>query len=765
MQRIFVRNLVIIVIGILVLGGGSLTTVRLTTHANMNPNVALRDTILPVLKKAAKTQSTDPHEDLDLSVGLQVRNQDQLDSLLQDIYNPDSPRYHQFLTPGQFKDQFAPTDDQVHEVEQYLKNQGLEVTNVASNNLIVNAHGTVSQTQNAFHTQINNYRLDRRVFHANENPPSVPQSLSSIISSVSGLENSQQYHPLMRQLPAKSQKAGRALDANGYTPNDIASAYDIAPLHNANILGDNQTVALVELDTFNQSDINQYAQTYNLGTPNISTVQVDNAPTTPGIGSIEAAIDIEVMMAVAPHANQIVYQGPNSTAGINDLYNKIITDNRAQIVSIGWGQCEASQGAAELNTLDTILKQGVAQGMGFYAASGDSGAYDCSDNNLAVDFPASDPNVTGVGGTNLQLNSDGSYAGETAWSNSSNTKRSPKGAGSGGGISKTYKQPSWQTGNGVQNSYSNGNRQVPDVSADADEATGYAIYCTVAIATCSSSGWNRVAGTSAATPIWAGSMALVNQYLQSQNQVRIGTANSALYKLFNTPQTFAPYHDITSGDNLYYPTTNGYDLSTGIGTPDVYDIARDLAHVTTGGPGTAQPTPQPTTGPTISLLPNGGFENGQKPWQESSGMGYQMVDQSTPHTGQYSAYMCGYMGCMDRLWQSFTLPTTFNKVVVTYWWYSDTGKTSKTCDDTLKTRLQVGSDLISILDVKKLLKPLQSICNTDAANKWVQVSYDATKELQNYKGQTVSLVFEGTNLAGQFQSTDFFIDDVSVTAQ
>ena len=150
------------------------------------------------------------------------------------------------------------------------------------------------------------------------------------------------------------------------------------------------------------------------------------------------------------------------------------------------------------------------------------------------------------------------------------------GAGSGGGISNTFKQPAWQSGPGVDNQYSNGNRQVPDVTADADPATGYSIYCTVTNAGCPSSGWITIGGTSAAAPLWAGGMALINQYLKAHNTAPIGSANPTLYRLFREQQTFPAFHDITDGTNLLYPATTGYDLASGIGSPDIYNIARDL---------------------------------------------------------------------------------------------------------------------------------------------------------------------------------------------
>ena len=365
------------------------------------------------------------------------------------------------------------------------------------------------------------------------------------------------------------------------------------------MLGDNQTVAVFELDGYPSSDITAYLQQYNLGTPNISNVLVDGSNGSAGAGAIEVDLDIEVVAGMAPHANQIVYEGPNSTQGVNDTYNKIVTDNKAQVMTTSWGECETQSGASELQTLDAIYKQGAAQGIAMFAAAGDSGAYDCNDTNLAVDSPAGDPYITGVGGTNLQI-SNGAYGSESVWSNASDTSRSPEGAGGGGGLSNTFALPSWQTGPGVKNQYSNGNRQVPDVSADADPASGYAVYCTSTASGCSSSGWIVVGGTSAAAPLWAGSTALINQYLQQQGKSREGFANPALYGLENAQQPYTPFHDVTSGTNLYYPATTGYDEASGWGSPDIYNIARDLAGGTGVGP---TPTPSPTGTPTSTPTP------------------------------------------------------------------------------------------------------------------------------------------------------------------
>ncbi len=778
MQRNFVRNVFFVVFSLLLIAG-SLLAMRIVVRADQNQRSLLSGHTVPLIQQAHLLRATDATQQLNLSIGLKLRNSSDLDNLLSAIYNPQSTQYHQYLTPDQFNQLFAPTSDQVQQVVSYLQGQGLTVTGVAPNNLLIDATGSVAQVQQTFNVQINNYQSGNHTFYANAAAPSVPASISQLITSIGGLDNSVQYHPLYRGLAGQIQNHHTVLAApGGFGPKDLSGAYDATPLQSSGIQGNNQTVALFELDGYQLSDVTQYFQNYGLAIPKISTVPVDGFSGTPGQGAIEVELDMEVVGAIAPHANQIVYEGPNTTQGLNDTYNQIVNDkkNAPNIVSISWGLCEANTGTAELQTLDNIFKQGASQGISFFAASGDSGAYDCADGNLGVDSPAGDPHITGVGGTNLQLNS-GAYGSESVWSNSNDTQRSPNGAGSGGGISNTFAQPSWQTGPGVQN----GNREVPDVSADADPATGYAMYCTVPNAGCPSTGWITVGGTSASAPLWAGSTALINQYLQSQGKAAVGFANPALYGLFKTQQQSPAFHDITSGNNLHYPATSGYDMASGIGTPNVNNIAHDHALVSGGGgtptptptstptptptsvpspTPTNTPTPTPTPAPPPALIQNGGFEKGQAPWQESSSGGYQMVDNSNVHSGQYSAYLCGYAACDDRIWQTFAVPASFTKITITYWWYSDTNKPTNKCYD------YFNSGLKTTATAPTYIRSFQNDCNLKVTNAWVQKSYELTSgDLSKYKGQQVTLFFEGTNVPNQYQPTDFFIDDVVVNIQ
>ncbi len=321
-----------------------------------------------------------------------------------------------------------------------------------------------------------------------------------------------------------------------------------------------------------------------------------------------------------------------------------------------------------------------------------------------------------------------------------------------------------------------------------------------------SSGWIEVGGTSAAAPLWAGSTALINDYLQSQNKSKLGFANPTLYALANSQQPYPPFHDITSGTNLYYPATAGYDEASGLGSPDIYNIARDVAGGVTSPPPTPTPNPSPTgtatpsptafpsptaspsptytstpfpsptststpvppptitstpfptptqPGPSNNLIQNGDFEQGPGVWQEYSAGGYELIDTTNPHSGNYSAYLCGYSSCDDSISQDFTIPANASSLTIDYWWYGDTNHTGKSCVDKF-TMTVVDSSGNAIGKVK-------SACNTNATRNWEEIQVDDSSLLSNYAGQTVTLVFEATTSSSQ-RTTAFFVDDVVVSA-
>ena len=517
----------------------------------------------PGLQHADKLGRADPRRQLTVGVNLALRNETPLEAFIAEASNRMSPSYGHYLTPNQFAATYGPTSAQVQQVVDHLRTSGLTVGSVSSNRTIVEATGPVSAVEAAFGVTISDWhdRDQNRDFFGNDGEPTLPAAIASYVVGVAGLNN---HYPLHRLGPAPKVGGG---PAGGYTPNELKKAYNVTPLATAGYNGTGQRLGLMELDGFRQTNITAYDTQYGLGSPAPATVLVSGGPGPLGGGEIEVELDIEVMHAIAPASPITVWEGPNSNPGVNATYNAIVTSNTTKSNSTSWGICEPNTTQAEMTTLDNIFKQAAAQGQSFYAASGDSGAYDCGTSRLAVDSPANDPYMTGTGGTNLALNADGSYKSESAWSNANTA------SGTGGGLSGFFARPGWQTGPGVANSYSNGKRQVPDLALDADPQTGYSVYVTYN----GSTGWNVVGGTSAAAPAWAAFTGVYNHYAAAYSKPNLGYANPTLYSTGSYAQAYSPYHDVTTGDNLYYPATANWDYATGWGSLDANNLARDLA--------------------------------------------------------------------------------------------------------------------------------------------------------------------------------------------
>jgi len=532
-----------------------------------SPNKVQLNNADPVAAKHGnKIGHTSRNTKTSITVALQLRNADKLDDFIASLNDPTSPNYKHYLTPEEFKNQYGPTNETVDSVKNFLTGKGFDVQNVSPNNAFITVSGTTGQLEDTFGVTINNYKNSKdETYYSNDDVPSIPTEFSGVITDIAGLNNEGHYtHPQISKPLTKPTAVTPNVGSGpsgGYTPAELKGAYDINPLASSGYTGAGQTVAVMELDGYKASNISNYSNYYGLGSPTPTNVFVDGYSGAAGQGEVEVELDIEVINAIAPKAQVVVYEGPNTDQGVIDTYQKIATDNIAKSISTSWGIGEQHSSTASMNSLHTVFQQFAAQGQSVFAAAGDNGAYDSGTKTLEVDSPANDPYVTGVGGTHLTL-SNSTYSSESIWSNKTNR------TGGGGGLSKVYAMPSWQSGPGVQNSYSNGKRQVPDVSADADPSTGYSIY--------SQGSWTVVGGTSAAAPLWAGIAALNNQYAAANGKGNLGQANPTLYKTFNTTQLYPAYHDVTSGTNLYYPATTGYDMASGIGTPDVYNLIRDM---------------------------------------------------------------------------------------------------------------------------------------------------------------------------------------------
>lgn len=540
--------------------------------ARLGKLVPLDGTMSPILGSAKRLIPLNAARPITVGLTFGVRDDAGLQQFLRDVYNPRSSLFHHFLTPELFAARFAPTPQTRATVTRWLVGKGLTITRRFRNGMEIEAQGPTGRVASAFGTRLYNYRQGSLRFYANTEPVQVPQGLASSIATVVGLNSA----PVARHHLSRPRRLSHHNGSpNGFWPQEVASVYDLQSLYDSGWNGSGQTVALVEFAGYSEADIATYDSQFAISPGPLQRIQVGEGASL-GDGQNECELDIEMVHAVAPAATTLVYEAPNGQLGDVSIWNQIVSDNRAQVISTSWGQSEQREPLGVERATNLVLEEAAAQGQGTYAASGDGGAYDVSGGKkqLAVDFPASDPWVTGAGGTSLHVHADGAYGSESAWSQR-NGDHGP--AGSGGGLSTVFPRPSYQSGLGVLNRYSNGMRQVPDVSANADPNTGYAIYT---VDKDNSPGWVQVGGTSAAAPLWGSFMLLVNESIGQ----RTGFMNPTFYALERATAAFPskPFHDITNGDNLYYLATTGWDFATGWGSFDASALLTDLR--STGGP-------------------------------------------------------------------------------------------------------------------------------------------------------------------------------------
>ena len=600
---------------------------------------------------------TSPH--MSVEVVLAPRDASGLSSLLADLYQANATGQN-WLSKGEFYSRFAPDPAQAAAVADYLRQSGLDVEQTSSP-FLLRVSAPSSMMESTFRTALHNYRNRNNVtYYSNASEIQFPEDLAPAVLGVVGLSNtvrlqSQVAHPAKHRTPsvpscetpyvttAQLYNAvnngvgfpygyGGGPGCNGLTPSQDNAIYR-APQRGASGEGNGVNLAVFELSAYQHSDIATWAR-YFYGPgykPPLADILVDGGPLSPICptgdqcpaqyngysGDIEVDADIEMQLAIAPHARQLlVYNAPNDFTGQTELdeYSKIASDDTADVVSSSWGLCENDAGAAYAQAENLIFEQMAAQGQSMFGASGDTGAFGCirSDGTTVVNVndPSSQPWVTSVGGTSFEsfnpdANPNPRYpAGvESVWNVDNLCNRSANegnhsgffwcaetGAG-GGGSSQFWGRPNYQSGRGITNpntTYGNGTtqcalaakgtpcREVPDVSANADPYTGYAEYCTGSAATpfsvCATiggtpAGWFGIGGTSLSSPLWSAVIADHDGLWHH----RVGNANPLLYLLYNTDAN-GFFNDITGVDqttnnNGLFPTTPGYDLATGIGTP------------------------------------------------------------------------------------------------------------------------------------------------------------------------------------------------------
>ncbi|WP_343726558.1 S53 family peptidase [Burkholderia seminalis] len=525
---------------------------------------------------AASAIEMAPGESVDIVLGLNLRNEAQLDQYLRDLHTPGSPHYRQFLTPAQFAAQYAPTDQQVASVVAHLRKEGFVNIVVAPNRLLVSASGTAATVKSAFRTTLKRFTRNGRSVYANTDAAQVPNAIGNIVGAVLGLQNVELMHTGAGSKPqgnTSNLTIPAGASAVPHNPTEFSSIYGGDGVPNAS----QTTVGVISEGDLSQtvSDLNTFAANNGLGT--IASAIVKTGPSgssyTDTDGTVEWNLDSQSIVGSAGGAvKQVVfYVAPSMTlTAITAAYNKAVTDNVAKVINVSLGVCESSANSTGSQaTDDTIFKQAVAQGQTFSVSAGDHGAYECasgtpSRSTYTVSEPATSPYVIAVGGTTLFTNtSTNAYNSEIVWNDPSwqpGTVWS-----TGGGYSKYEAAPTWQSSTLTGST----KRALPDVGFDADLRTGAILVVNGQTSdTLWGSGYlNNEGGTSLAAPIFTGIWAR----LQSANNNALGFPASSIYKYF--PSNAALLHDVTSGNNgsgtYGYKAKAGWDATTGFGSVNI----------------------------------------------------------------------------------------------------------------------------------------------------------------------------------------------------
>jgi hypothetical protein len=501
---------------------------------------------------------------LNLAIGLPLRNQEALNALMQALYDPSSPQYRHYLTPDQFTEQFGPTVEDYQAVVNFAAANGFTVTATHSDRMLLEVSAAATDVERAFQVTMNLYPhpSEKRAFFSPNVEPSVPADLP--IADISGLNNYSHPHPKIMKKKSHgpsangpisngSGPAAKNVSQEGTGPNGnfVGSDFRAAYVPGVTNTGTGQIVGLLEFDGYFPSDIASYASQAGIADPPpVKNVLVAGFNGLPGDGNSEVALDLEMVMAMAPGLTDLACFETSTNTTANVILAAMATNTTINQFSCSW---DFGTGNAR-STMDSYFQKFITQGQSFFDASGDFGAY-----TGAIPEPDDDPYVTLVGGTTLTTSSPGgAWMGEVAW-NAPDYLDS-----SGGGISTTYALPSWQTGVKTNsNGASTTSRNVPDVALAADN-----IYIVYDGGETSSTG-----GTSCSVQLWAGLMALINQQSQAAGHAPLGFLNPDIYPLYKSRAYLATFDDITVGnsdDTNYNPVffaTPDYDLCTGIGSP------------------------------------------------------------------------------------------------------------------------------------------------------------------------------------------------------
>lgn len=561
--------------------------------------------------RAASVSKAVAEEPLTLTIVLRRADPFAFSQFLADLQDPQSPRYRRYLTPQEVSARYGPTQDDYDAVAAHFTANGFTVGEGSQNRMTLTVTGSRSAVEAALHTRIGDLQIGERKFYANELDPELPPDIAKRVESIVGLSNlarpsTLNTHEQHEQWEDGCKGAHLGLLTLGFAGFFLFAFFEWPPLlaaEGATIIfcfgetigynlahagnngggpggghhdakrakallgqllpgvdladGSGQTIGFVQFDTFQKSDIDNYAALVHLpagASDKISQVHV-NGGATLGQGASEVLLDLTVAMTIAPGANLVVYDAPLSTS-FQAVFNAAINGG-STVISNSWAYCESQTTLSDVQSLESLMQTAAASGITVFNASGDTGStcLDGSPNTVAV--PASAPTSIAVGGSSAQSTDAFTYGTETWWNGAAASP--PTGQG-GFGVSKFFSRPSYQ------NAFTaSAFRSVPDVVASADPAHGVVI-CQAADGGCPNGKW--YGGTSMTAPMWASFAARINQALGT----RLGGANPALYNVANT----TAFHNSAS---------MGSDFAhVGLGSPNVVELFLKLTGQVAGLP-------------------------------------------------------------------------------------------------------------------------------------------------------------------------------------
>ncbi len=646
------------------------------------------------------------------------------DELVKAQQDKASPQYHRWLTPQQFGEQFGAADTDIQKISAWLAAQGFQVGRVANGKNLIEFSGTAQQIQQAFHTSIHKYVVDGKAHWANSSDPHIPVAFAPLIAGISTLHDFRTAPQIaaLKQQAAKVKTAG-AYPATTLTTGEHAlSPGDFGHIYSLSLLWGypfpySPSIAVVARTNINIQDVQDFDNTFSL--PQNLPQVVLNGPDPGDLGGgeeAEAVLDASWSTALAPTltVKLVVSQSTNSTDGVLLSEEYIVDNNLADVMTESFGTCEANFTQAQAEFFSSLAQQAAAQGITYTVAAGDSGAEGCDNPDtektatgpLSVNMLASTPYDIAVGGTQFNEGANSSvywssgyfglttasfYIPEVAWNESCNGATCGSAAGiwaGGGGRSILFAKPDWQTG--VAGIPDDGARDLPDVSLTSAAHDFYLICLDGSCSTKYGEGYFAgIAGTSAATPSFAAIMVQVIQQTNSrqgqaagvlyrlaanQNLAACGSATIAQAILADSYFSNCIFNDITSGNNAVpgetgydagsaaYQAGVGYDLATGLGSVNAYQLALAWNNVPTPAPqirvGIESPSAQNSS--VIGLATFSGWALADNGWVRTVAISVDSVPYGNATYGASRADICALYpapNCSNVGW-SFSMDTT-----------------------------------------------------------------------------------------------------------